>query len=161
MNIEIGEKPMENHDYFMGNRWELPTDIGLVEETTNQLKKRLIDARWEEDVDLLATSFSEALVNAIVHGNLEIKEKLENESWLDAAIRVQRERSTTKKVFVSFNITPEQISITVRDEGNGFRFNDIINPTSLEGIQKSSGRGFSFMSHFFDSVVHNEKGNEV
>lgn len=161
MNIEIGEKPMENHDCFSGNQWELPTDIGLIEEAKNQLKNKLIDAGWEEDADWLATSFSEALINSIVHGNLEIKEKSETEDWLEAATRVQRERPTSKKVFVSFNITPEQISITVRDEGNGFKFNDIMNPTSSEGVQKSSGRGFLFMRHFFDSVVHNEKGNEV
>ncbi len=162
MSRKTKERPLtKTESYFTGNHWELPTDIGLVDEAMEQFKKKLIDAGWEEDADWLAVSFSEALINAIVHGNLEIKEKPETETWRDVAIRIQRERPTAKKVFVGFNIIPERISVTVRDEGNGFNVQEVADPTNEEGLFKLSGRGFLSMRINFDSVTHNEKGNEV
>ena len=161
MSFETTEKPITEPNYFEGNQWELPTDIGLVDKAEERFKLRLLEIGWEEDADWLATSFGEALINAIVHGNLGVKEKPEAESWRQTALRVQQEKPSAKKVFVSFSITPERISVTIRDEGDGFVVNEIIDPTKPEVILKPSGRGFPFMRTFFDSVVHNEKGNEV
>ncbi len=161
MSTETPEKIVIKPNYFEGNHWELPTDIGLVNEAEKKFREKLIVAGWEEDVDWLGTCFSEALINAIVHGNLEIKEKSETESWREIALRVQQEKPSTKKVFVTFNVTPEQISVSIRDEGGGFNVEEVTDSTSKEAIFKSSGRGFSFMRNFFDSVTHNERGNEV
>jgi len=161
MSFETPEKFTPNPEYFKGNQWELPTDIDLVNKASEELERRLIEAGWGDDAYPLVTSFSEALINAIVHGNLEIKEKSETESWREAALRVQKEKPSTKKVFVILNVTPEEVAINIRDEGNGFAVKEIIDPTSNDGISKTSGRGFLFMHQDFDSVEHNEKGNEV
>lgn len=161
MSFETPEKLKAKPDLFKGNQWELPTDIDLVNKASEELERRLLEAGWGDESYPLVISFSEALINAIVHGNLEIKEKPETESWREVALRVQKETLNTKKIFINLNITSEEISITIKDEGNGFAVKEIADPTGNEGISKTSGRGFLFMHKDFDSVVHNEKGNEV
>ena len=145
---------------FKGNHWELSTDIGLLGPAQKEFEQRLMGAGWEEeDYYGMVVSFGEAFINAVAHGNLGLKEKGEHESWRDAALRVQKDNPSHKKVFIDLDITSEELSVTVRDEGEGFKHAP--DPTDPEGLLKSSGRGLVFMRNFFDSVEYNEKGNEV
>ena len=56
------------------------------------------------------------------------------------------------------NITEEQLEVTVRDEGEGF---DWRNQKESEGLEKTSGKGTTFIKTFFDSYQYNDKGNEI
>ena len=157
------ETKTELKDNFHGDDWVLSTDIRLVDKAGEVFGEKLAQAGWQDHADFewFKTGFREALINAIVHGNLEIKNKLEGENWQEAALRVQEESPTQKKVYVSLDIKPDSIIVTIRDEGNGFTTQDLTDPTSEEGVLKPSGRGFTFMKNFFDEVRHNDIGNEV
>lgn len=84
---------------------------------------------------------SEAVNNALNHGNK-----------LDPA----------KKVFFDLIATAQKITITVRDEGEGFDPNEVADCTDPENLLKSSGRGVYLireLMHDVDFTYHN--GTEV
>lgn len=88
----------------------------------------------------MMTSLSEAAINAIVHGNK-----------LDPA----------KKVIINAEIENRRIIWTVTDEGEGFDYNNLADPTSPENLENLTGRGVFIMKHLADQCIFNTKGNEV
>ena len=79
----------------------------------------------------IGMSVRESVTNAIQHGNR-----------LDQA----------KKVDVRFEIGAEALSITVRDQGNGFNVESLPNPLDPENLLKPSGRGIFYIRSFMDEV---------
>jgi len=82
----------------------------------------------------------EAANNAITHGN-----KL-NES---------------KQVEMVFTTDDNRIFLSVRDEGPGFDYQNIPDPTSPENIENMSGRGVFLMSKLSDEIVFEDNGSLV
>jgi len=148
----------KKEDQFEGNDWILDTDINLVGLVADKLKERLTKAGWaEEEAMNMEVGFREALINAIVHGNLGLKEKPDGIDWGMAALRKQEREKSDKKVYIKLNISPEEVIIVVRDEGEGFNWQEKKEYDPL----KSSGRGEIFMKAYYDSFERNEKGNEI
>lgn len=88
----------------------------------------------------MMTSLSEAGINAIVHGN-----KLD----------------PNKKVIINAEIEGRRIIWTVTDEGDGFDYNNLPDPTAPENIENLTGRGVFIMKHLADQCIFNAKGNEI
>ncbi|HZY39652.1 MAG TPA: ATP-binding protein [Mucilaginibacter sp.] len=88
----------------------------------------------------MMTTLSEATINAIVHGNK-----------LDPA----------KKVIVNAEVEGKRIIWTVTDEGEGFDYNNLPDPTAPENIENLTGRGVFIIKHLADQAIFNTKGNEV
>ena len=82
----------------------------------------------------------EAVNNSIVHGNKE---------------------DETKKVTVTFTINDDKISIYIQDEGPGFNFQRVPDPTIPENIENIHGRGVYLMRHLADNVLFHEDGQKV
>src|SRR3989339_393891 len=147
---------------LVGNKWILPTDMNIVSRAEEEFGKRLVATGWTNDeINWLRVAFREALINAIVHGNLSIKDKLETQDWAEAADAVLNAQPTGKKVFVKLDISPYRIEVVVRDEGKGFDYTKVADPTEGTAVLESSGRGMLFMKTFFDSITYNGVGNEV
>jgi serine/threonine-protein kinase RsbW len=88
--------------------------------------------RFDEDAaHWIGMSVREAVTNAIQHGN-----KLD----------------LTKKVDIRYEVSPDQISISVKDQGNGFRADEIPNPLDNDNLLKPSGRGIFYIRTFMDEV---------
>lgn len=83
---------------------------------------------------------TEAVNNAIQHGNKE------NEAL-------------TINVSVSDN--EEKVCFSVKDEGPGFDFNNLPDPTAPENLLKENGRGIFLMRNLADEVEFTGEGNEV
>jgi serine/threonine-protein kinase RsbW len=88
----------------------------------------------------MMTCLNEAAINAIVHGN-----KLDPE----------------KKVIVNAEIESRRIIWTVTDEGEGFDYNNLADPTAPENLENLTGRGVFIIKHLADQCIFNTKGNEV
>jgi serine/threonine-protein kinase RsbW len=87
------------------------------------------------------TCLSEALINAILHGNAQNPEK---------------------KVYINLEvIVNKRLVFTVTDEGNGFDFNNIPDPTAPENLENLSGRGIFIIKKLADQCIFNSKGNEL
>ena len=85
-------------------------------------------------------AITEAVNNAIIHGNKNI---------------------ANKKTDIEYNIDSQTITFTVFDEGIGFDFNDLPDPTSPENLEKPQGRGIFLMNHLADEVNFIDNGNVV
>jgi serine/threonine-protein kinase RsbW len=82
----------------------------------------------------------EAANNAITHGN-----KLDGD----------------KQVEIVFSKDDEKILLTVKDEGPGFDYQHIPDPTSPENLENMSGRGVYLMSKLSDEIEFEDNGSFV
>ena len=85
-------------------------------------------------------ALTEAANNAIIHGN---------------------KNRSDKKTEIEYNIQDNTIAFTITDEGGGFDYNDLPDPTSPENIEKPQGRGIFLMNHLADEVSFIDPGNVV
>ena len=79
----------------------------------------------------IAMSVRESVTNAIQHGN---------------------RMDHLKRVDIKFEIAPDYLDISVRDEGHGFKVADLPNPLDPENLLKPSGRGIFYIRSFMDIV---------
>ena len=82
----------------------------------------------------------EAVNNSIVHGNKSNPDKF-----------VQVEVSSSEK----------ELRVVVEDEGPGFDFMNIPDPTAPENIENIHGRGVFLMNHLSDEVNFSKNGAQV
>ena len=82
----------------------------------------------------------EAANNAITHGN-----KL----------------NETKSVEIVFEKDDEKIILSVKDEGSGFEYKSLPDPTSPENLENMSGRGVFLMSKLSDKIEFEDNGRSV
>ena len=82
----------------------------------------------------------EGVNNAMVHGN-----KLD----------------INKTVKIDFTVVNGKLTIAIEDQGPGFDFNSIPDPTMPENIENISGRGVFLMRKLTDEIVYNDKGTKV
>lgn len=153
---------------FEGSHWELPTDIRIVPHACGEFQKQLESAGWSEDEAIDASEgFKEALINAVAHGNLGVASPEEGKLIYEAALEEQKRlaasdgSSLKRKVEVDFSIEGNAVQVTVKDEGPGFDWKAVVDPTGAETKMRKHGRGMLLMRGFYDSVAYNEKGNEV
>ena len=85
----------------------------------------------EDSAHWIGMSVRETVTNAIQHGN-----KLD----------------LSKKVDICFGVLPDRLSISVRDQGSGFRVEAIPNPLDNDNLLKPSGRGIFYIRTFMDEV---------
>lgn len=97
------------------------------------------DAEFGYSVDM---AVRESVANAIKHGN-----KLDNE----------------KIVEMNLASNGDEVTISVRDQGEGFAVENIPDPTNPENLLKVNGRGILFMNSFMDEVswAQHEDGGTV
>lgn len=113
----------------------------------------------------VAVALEEALVNAIVHGNLEVSSKLRErgDDSFERVILERRAASPYQARAVTFAATfrPGEAAFVIADEGPGFAPSDVPDPTDPENLVKPYGRGLLLMRTFMDEARHNARGNEV
>ena len=66
-----------------------------------------------------------------------------------------------KEALVVASFNDGLLTFTVADQGSGFNFLDLPDPTLPENIEKPQGRGIFLMNHLSDGVVYQEPGNAV
>jgi len=116
----------------------LPDNIRIVESFIDQAKEK-----YELSDDIygnIIIAITESVNNAIVHGNQSDK---------------------NKNVHLSLEVDDSNISFTVEDEGNGFDFHDLPDPTAPENIDQPGGRGIFLIKHLADEVSFFADGNKV
>ena len=85
-------------------------------------------------------SLTEAITNAIVHGN---------------------QADQNKKVFVHSKFDQNLIRVQVQDEGEGFDYEDVPDPTDPMNILELNGRGVFLMHQLSDGVTYSNNGSTV
>jgi anti-sigma regulatory factor (Ser/Thr protein kinase) len=116
----------------------------------------LNDAGWTEDeIGTFDHAVDEAITNAIIHGNLGI-ERGPDESKEDYEVRIleaQESALNNKNITVEITLSDHDIVVVVEDEAKKIIDpKKIPDPTSPEGLLKSSGRGISDIIKSCDDV---------
>jgi CheY-like chemotaxis protein/anti-sigma regulatory factor (Ser/Thr protein kinase) len=148
-------------------RFVLENDTSLIPALVAHLEKDVERLKLSEPsgLVLLGVALHEALTNAMLHGNLELSSTLreadEKEYYRQSVERRDQEPYAQRRVIVTARFTHQDLSFTIRDEGNGFDPNVLPDPTDPTNLGKVSGRGLLLIHTFMDSVKHNYKGNEI
>jgi len=108
----------------------------------------LSDFRSEYLVELedrfmnLLIAYTEAVNNAIIHGN---------------------KQNPYKNVFIELEKTTNKLRVSVKDEGEGFAESKVPDPTLSENLLKQSGRGVFLIRKLSDEVRINSesKGTKI
>jgi anti-sigma regulatory factor (Ser/Thr protein kinase) len=113
----------------------------------------------------LGVAVGEAVINAIVHGNLEIESDIRDEPGdvYDKQIEARRldPRFRHRRVRIICQYRDHTGRVTVRDEGPGFDATTVPDPTAEENLSRPYGRGILLIRAFFDDVCYSPKGNSV
>lgn len=113
----------------------------------------------------IGVAIEEAVVNAMIHGNLEVTSELRETSYeeYEATIldRLTIPEFAQRRVTVVVVLDRNACRVTVRDEGPGFDPDGLRDPTDPENLCRVSGRGILLMRTFLDVVQFNGRGNEV
>ncbi len=115
----------------------------------------------------VAFGLNELMVNGVEHGNLHIgyNEKTilqENNRWEEEIVRRQAlPENAHKFVEVVFERYPDQIQVTVTDQGQGFDWRDY-QEIKAERMLESHGRGIAMAKSLsFDHLEYFGTGNQV
>ena len=77
------------------------------------------------------------------------------------AIRHGNGLQSSKNVTIFLNLEHDIITFTIQDQGTGFDFQNLPDPTSPENIDKPGGRGIFLMRHLADEVRFKDEGRMV
>ncbi|MEM9365337.1 MAG: ATP-binding protein [Planctomycetota bacterium] len=139
----------------------VPDVIAKLETTTQQMD--LFDEMiWMQ----VGMALDEAILNAMIHGNLEVDSSLreidDGEAYWEA-IRQRREQApySQRRTFVTVTATRHQAVFVIRDQGPGFDRGSVIDATDPENLEALGGRGLLMIDAFMDEVIYNDAGNEI
>ncbi|HEY8934153.1 MAG TPA: ATP-binding protein [Cyclobacteriaceae bacterium] len=113
-------------------------NIRMIESFIDNAKEKF---RLDDDIyGNIMIAVTEAVNNAIKHGN---------------------DGDKSKNVSLSLSLKDSLIQFVIKDEGPGFDYENLPDPTSPENIEKIGGRGIFLMKHLSDQVEFKNKGKEV
>lgn len=145
----------------------LPGDPSLFSDVIHYLLELTDHYQLLGQVDRISVgvAIQEALLNAWIHGNLEIASSTKQEGF-EVYDRLIDERRRTapfgdRTITVRSEFTRTLGKIEIQDEGPGFDVSTVPDPTLPENVSRPSGRGLFLMRQFFDVVSYNETGNSV
>jgi len=120
-------------------------EVPSLSENIRMIESFIDNARekFQLDDDIygnIMIAITEAVNNAIKHGN---------------------QSDSSKNVSLSLSLDDSQIKFIVEDEGQGFDFENLPDPTAPENIEKPGGRGIFLMKHLSDEVKFKEGGRIV
>jgi serine/threonine-protein kinase RsbW len=120
-------------------------EIPSISENIRMIESFIDNAREKFSLDddiygNIMIAITEAVNNAIRHGN---------------------NSDSSKNVSLSLTLEKSLIKFKVQDEGDGFDYENLPDPTAPENIEKPGGRGIFLMKHLSDEVEFKEGGRIV
>ena len=145
----------------------LENNSALIHPLITYLQERTshLDVCDESDRTRIGVALEEALANALYHGNLEMGSELRGED--DKAYhsliveRLHEIPYRERRIHVEVKMSRRAATFVIRDEGSGFDFSALPDPTDPVNLEKASGRGLLLMKTFMDDVAYNDRGNVV
>ena len=113
-------------------------NISVIESLIDQISAEY--SLGSEVYGNILVALIEAVTNSIIHGNK-----------LDAS----------KQVKISYSFTKDFLEFVIADEGEGFDFEHIPDPTKPKNVEKPDGRGIFLIEHLTDKVIYNQNGCEL
>ena len=122
-------------------RIEIPSlteNIRMIESFIDNAKEKF---KLEDDIyGNIMIAVTESVNNAIKHGNKGDK---------------------GKSVALVLSLEDSCIKFQIKDEGNGFDYKNLPDPTAPENLEKIGGRGIFLMKHLADEVKFEDNGSRI
>jgi len=127
---------------FVELRQSFSSEVAAISPFVDQLMRFVLHFRSADGSEIdIEMAMREALANAVIHGN---------------------GADPCKSVYVACRCYMDgEVSIKVRDQGRGFDSNAILDPTLLENLLFTHGRGIYLMKTLMDEVSFEEGGSVV
>jgi serine/threonine-protein kinase RsbW len=110
----------------------IPSKLEELEAVQKLIGEATVAFGLSEDIAYwMELTVSESMINAIRHGN---------------------QSDPTKDAYLSISFDGENVEIIVEDEGEGFKLEDLADPTQAENLLKPCGRGILIIRSFMDEV---------
>jgi serine/threonine-protein kinase RsbW len=135
--------PRNGHSVpFVELRQSLASKVAAISPFTEQLMRFILNFRMADGSEIdIEMALREALANAVIHGNGD---------------------DSRKSVYVTCRCYMDgEVSVTVRDEGKGFDRSTVLDPTVLENLMFTHGRGIYLIKTLMDEVSFEEGGSVV
>lgn len=109
-----------------------------IEQCIDELREQYVIS--EDEYGNILIAITEAVNNAITHGN---------------------GLNPDKKVCLKVGGSSEEVCFVIEDEGIGFDYNNVPDPTLPENIEKLNGRGIFLMKTLADEVTFEKNGSKI
>lgn len=152
---------------FESRTLEIDNNLSLINPVVSFMTRNLPSFGILEEKDLFSLNIAlvEALSNAIYHGNLEVSSELKQERFDLFREEAERRRNLEpyrhRRVLIHYELSRNSVKYVIRDEGKGFDYSSLPDPTLPENLFKESGRGILMIMSFMDEVFWNSRGNEI
>lgn len=122
-------------------RLKLPSDFNALVDVENLIDRVCTDLGVQEEAyGNVLIAVTEAVNNAVHHGNQLQKDLL---------------------VEVAVGDSTDQFCFNIVDQGKGFDFMNLPDPTAPENLLKENGRGIFLMKNLADEVIFENNGKNV
>jgi serine/threonine-protein kinase RsbW len=136
-----GERIVSEHAWMWISQTMLPSRLGAHVPCMEEILQVLESLGWDgRDLFGVQMALEESLTNAIRHGNR-----------LDES----------KQVVVECRVSRERFWLRVKDQGAGFRPQNVPDCTADENLNCPGGRGLALIKAYMTHVNHNDCGNCV
>lgn len=166
LEISAGEDAPPSSRTLSLRRWELGNDLAEVNAVVGILETRLAHLQLDDTARIqVSVALREAIVNAMLHGNLELESSLkETDPEKHDALREERRKLSPyreRRVTITVTETADQITYVVSDSGPGFDTSNLPDPLDLSNLERASGRGLFLIRTFMDDVSHTDGGRTI
>ena len=133
--MQVSAQPTQLYTLQLPSR---PESITLLENLIEEIADKFSIS--DDTFANMMTCLNEVTTNAIIHGNKSDPEKI---------------------VIINAEVDAKKAVWTVTDEGDGFDYVLLADPTAPENLENLTGRGVFIVKQLADQCVFNAKGNEV
>lgn len=119
----------------------IASELNNIRKVENFIEKTIEQFKLSEELKgKITLSIIEAVNNSILYGNKQNPQK---------SVKLYAVRGRRKVIF------------TIEDEGEGFDYNNIPDPTTPLNLEQATGRGLYLMKHLTDVLLFDKNGAKV
>lgn len=150
----------ENKEFTFG------TGNADIHTIVNQLVLNLRLIADEPELTNLRVGLQEMVDNAVEHGNLGFTYEEKSAGIANGTFgeqvqnRLHDKKYAGRHIHVSQNLSSSGFLATIEDEGEGFDWRALPDPTA-DSLLSYNGRGIFLTKIYYDEVIYNERGNSV
>jgi len=145
----------------------LENDLALVVPVVGRLYQAMIETGLCDRLTAarVGVALEECLLNAMIHGNLEVSSELRQEDESIYIRRIAERRGenpyASRRVKLTARVSQHEGEFVVEDEGPGFDVDAVPNPTDPAHLFRIGGRGILLMRAFMSTVHFGDRGTRV
>ena len=144
--------------------FQLENDIAVIQPLVDMIQQMVTSQKLLDPTSRVrcCVAIENALHNAIVRGNLEMS----REEFPVASPKLVQERAAaepfaSRRAVCRFQVTPEKLEVTIRDQGPGFDLDQVPDSSDPESFRDGHGRGLVLIRAFMDQVEFDDRGREI